>query len=223
MANNCHLPVRFKFAAKDDRTSQVCEEFIHINHKSGDLYTGNSLSIRIDIFVDAKAASQMLRKLKDAKAGVKIPLDILVLHVDKGRDIFITIFGEYKTSCFGVTLETLMKLNKPIFEYDINEIIALEKEEKLLDLTDDENLKIPREVWRLVDYLYNNGLDTAQLFTTNRTHSRHENILEIRDWLDSWSSEPFRKRLVCLEIILRSHNLDCPFQPAFRKRQRKHC
>ncbi|KAL9704058.1 hypothetical protein quinque_007576 [Culex quinquefasciatus] len=191
VANNCHLPVRFKFAAKDDRTSQVCEEFIHINHKSGDLYTGNSLSIRIDIFVDAKAASQMLRKLKDAKAGVKIPLDILVLHVDKGRDIFITIFGEYKTSCFGVTLETLMKLNKPIFEYDINEIIALEKEEKLLDLTDDENLKIPREVWRLVDYLYNNGLDTAQLFTTNRTHSRHENILEIRDWLDSWSSEPF--------------------------------
>ncbi|XP_055597447.1 inositol polyphosphate 5-phosphatase OCRL [Uranotaenia lowii] len=191
VANNCHLPVRFKFAAKDERHSNVCEEFIQISHKSGELITGNSLSIRIDIFVDAKAASCMLKKLKDAKAGVKIPLDILVLHVENGRDIFITIFGEYKSSCFGVSLETLMKLNKPIYEYEINELIALEKEEKLLDLTDDEELKIPREIWRLVDYLYNNGMESSQLFTLNRTHSKHENILEIRDWLDSWSSEAF--------------------------------
>ncbi|XP_053689041.1 inositol polyphosphate 5-phosphatase OCRL [Sabethes cyaneus] len=191
VANNCHLPVRFRFAAKDDRNSRVCEDFIHISHKSGELITGNSLSIRIDIFVDAKAASGMLKKLKDARAGVKIPLDILVLHVENGRDIFITIFGEYKQSCFGVSLETLMKLNKPIFEYEINELIALEKEEKLIDITGDENLKIPREIWRLIDYLYKNGMETAQLFTPNRTYSRHENILEIRDWLDSWSSEPF--------------------------------
>ncbi|XP_055534757.1 inositol polyphosphate 5-phosphatase OCRL [Wyeomyia smithii] len=191
VANNCHLPVRFRFAAKDDRNSHVCEDFIHISHKSGELITGNSLSIRVDIFVDAKAASQMLKKLKDARAGVKIPLDILVLHVENGRDIFITIFGEYKQSCFGVSLETLMKLNKPIFEYEINELIALEKEEKLIDLTGDENLRIPREIWRLIDYLYNNGMETANLFTLNRTYSGHENILEIRDWLDSWSSEPF--------------------------------
>lgn len=205
MANNCHLPVRFKFAAKDDRSSHVCEEFIHISHKSGELITGNSLSIRIDILVDAKAASKMLKKLKDAKAGVKIPLDILVLHVENGRDIFITIFGEYKSSCFGVTLETLMKLNKPIFEYEINELVALEKEEKLIDLTDDVNLRIPREIWRLIDYLYSNGMDAPQLFTLNRTHSKHENILEIRDWLDSWSSEPFRILFIYfshLQIIL---------------------
>ncbi|XP_058459082.1 inositol polyphosphate 5-phosphatase OCRL [Malaya genurostris] len=193
VANNCHLPVRFRFAAKDDRNSQVCEDFIHISHKAGELITGNSLSIRIDILVDAKAASRMLKKLKDAKAGVKIPLDILVLHVENGRDIFITIFGEYKQSCFGVSLETLMKLNKPIFEYDIHELIALEKEEKLIDLTGDgeSELKIPREIWRLIDYLYNSGMDNPQLFCLNRTHSKHENILEIRDWLDSWSSEPF--------------------------------
>lgn len=192
MANNCHLPVKFNFSAKDDRYSHVCEDFIHISHKSGELITGDSLSIRIDILVDAKAASKMLKKLKDAKAGVKIPLDILVLHVKNGRDIFITIFGEYKSSCFGVSLETLMKLNKPIFEYEINELVALEKEERLVDLTDDGNLKIPREIWRLLDYLYSVPcLDSSQLFM-NRAYGRHENIVEIRDWLDSWSSAPFR-------------------------------
>ncbi|XP_065091560.1 inositol polyphosphate 5-phosphatase OCRL [Ochlerotatus camptorhynchus] len=191
VANNCHLPVQFSFSAKDERYSHVCEDFIHISHKSGELITGDSLTIRIDILVDAKAASKMLKKLKDAKAGVKIPLDILVLHVKNGRDIFITIFGEYKSSCFGVSLETLMKLNKPVFEYEINELVALAKEERLVDLTDDGNLKIPREIWRLLDYLYNvRCLDLSQLFM-NRDYGKHENIVEIRDWLDSWSSAPF--------------------------------
>ncbi|XP_062559998.1 inositol polyphosphate 5-phosphatase OCRL [Armigeres subalbatus] len=190
VANNCHLPVQFNFSAKDDRNSNVCEEFIHISKTSGDLLTGDSDSIRIDILIDSKAASKMLKKLKDAKAGVKIPLDILVLHVKNGRDIFITIFGEYKSSCFGVPLDTLMKLNKPIFEYDINELIALDKEEKLVDLTNNSERKVPQEFWRLIDYLYKDGMDGQQLFM-NRAYGRHENIVEIRDWLDSWSPAPF--------------------------------
>lgn len=190
MANNCHLPVKFEFSKKDEHSSNVCEEFIHISHISGEILTGVSRSIRIEILVDAKAASKMLGKLKDAKAGVTIPLDILVLHVKNGRDIFITIFGEYKPSCFGVSLDTLMKLNKPIFEYEINELIALDKEEKLVDLTNDVERKVPREIWRLIDYLYNEGMDSHQLFM-NRAYSKNENILEIRDWLDSWSSAPF--------------------------------
>lgn len=189
VANNCHLPVQFNFSAKDDRNSSVCEEFIHISKKSGELLTGDSRSIRIDIFIDAKAASKMLKKLKDAKAGVKIPLDILVLHVKNGRDIFITIFGEYKSSCFGLSLDTLIKLTKPVFEYEINELIAMEREEKLVDLNNGTDLKVPREIWRLIDYLYTEGMDTHQLFV-NRAYGQHENIVEIRDWLDSWSSAP---------------------------------
>ncbi|XP_058054581.1 inositol polyphosphate 5-phosphatase OCRL [Anopheles bellator] len=201
VANNCHLPVRFRFACKDDRTSQVCDDFIHISHTSGELLTGNSLSIRIDILIDAGPASRMLSKLKDARAGIKVPLDILVLHVENGRDIFITIFGEYRPSCFGVSLDSLMKLNRPVSEYAIHELVGLDREEKLIDLTEDEpqagtgtasgNLRIPREIWRLVDYLRKNGMQTAQLFSSGRKFAQHENILEIRDWLDSWSSEVF--------------------------------
>lgn len=154
----------------------------------------------------------MLRKLKDAKAGVKIPLDILVLHVENGRDIFITIFGEYKSSCFGVSLDTLMKLNKPIFEYEINELIALEREEKLVDLTNDGNqLDVPREIWRLIDYLWNEGMDTPHLFA-NRSYGKHESIVEIRDWLDSWSLAPLRILFTIFFLSpLSTHNRKCIF------------
>ncbi|XP_035786596.1 inositol polyphosphate 5-phosphatase OCRL-like [Anopheles albimanus] len=204
VANNCHLPVRFRFACKDDRNSQVCEEFIHISHQSGELLTGDSLGIRIDVMIDAPAASRMLRKLKDARGGTNVQLDILVLHIENGRDIFITVYGEYRPSCFGVSLDTLMKLNRPVSAYAIHELIGLDGEEKLIDLTDDDSgttgvsgapggssLRIPREIWRLVDYLRKNGMQTAQLFTPVRKYSQHENLLEIRDWLDCWSNEPF--------------------------------
>uniref|UniRef100_A0AAG5DKC1 Rho-GAP domain-containing protein n=1 Tax=Anopheles atroparvus TaxID=41427 RepID=A0AAG5DKC1_ANOAO len=197
VANNCHLPVRFRFACKDDRNSHVCEEFIHISHTSGELLTGNSLSIRIDILVHPRAASRMLQKLRDARAGSNVPLDILVLHVENGRDIFITIFGEYKPSCFGVALDTLMKLNRPVSAYAIHELVALDKEEKLIDLVGDDvggsNLRIPREIWRLVDYLRKMCMQTPQLFTLHRRQVQpdEQNLLEIRDWLDTWSTHDF--------------------------------
>uniref|UniRef100_A0A182MYE0 Rho-GAP domain-containing protein n=1 Tax=Anopheles dirus TaxID=7168 RepID=A0A182MYE0_9DIPT len=199
VANNCHLPVHFKFACKDDRNSQVCEDFIRISHRNGELLTGNSLSIRVDILIDAPAASRMLRKLKDAQAGTKVPLDILVLHVENGRDIFITIFGEYRPSCFGVSIDTLMKLNKPVSAYAIHELVALDHEEKLIDLVGDDvggsSLRLPREIWRLVDNLRKIGMQTPQLFTVDRSaalgQSNAANLLEIRDWLDKWSTDDF--------------------------------
>jgi inositol polyphosphate 5-phosphatase INPP5B/F len=52
---------------------------------------------------------------------------------------------------------------------------------------------VPREIWLLIDYLYKNGLETPNLFTHSRKYSKNENVNEIRDWLDNWSTEPFRK------------------------------
>lgn len=125
VANQCHLPVHFKFSPKDDFSQSICEDWIKISHRNGELITGNSLSIAINIFIDESAAPKITRKLKDARSGCKIPLDILVLHVENGRDIFITIFGEYKPSVFGFRMETLMKLTKPLVEYDLNELIVI--------------------------------------------------------------------------------------------------
>lgn len=87
--------------------------------------SGNSLSIRLEILIDCKAASIFLRKIRDATSGSKFPLDILVLHVENGRDIFITIFGEYKPSCFGLSMRTMMKTIKPISDYSIRDLFTI--------------------------------------------------------------------------------------------------
>lgn len=192
VANNCHLPVHFKFLSKDDTTpgASVCEDWISISHLKGELLTGNSLSIRIDIFINESTAPKIMRRLRDSKPGEKSPLDILVLHVENGRDIFITIFAEYQPSIFGLRLDTLMKLNKSVLEYTLKE---------LMDIDDDANnlvpfyfdAKAPREIYLMIDYLYKNGLAIPQIFNLSRRHRLSPRICSIRDWLDSCSTEHF--------------------------------
>ena len=52
-------------------------------------------------------------------------MDILVLHVKGGRDTFITLFGEYKPGVFGLSIETLVRLSKPVVEYTIEDLIKI--------------------------------------------------------------------------------------------------
>lgn len=80
LANNCHLPVQFKFKGKDDNGTEICEDWIKISQKEGKLLTGCSLNLKVDIFIDEKAAPKITRKLRDATIGSKGPLDILVLQ-----------------------------------------------------------------------------------------------------------------------------------------------
>lgn len=190
VANNCHLPVHFQFRSKDESDSSVCEDWIKISHLKGELITGNSLSIRIDIFIDEPAASKIVRRLRYSTPGVKVPLDILVLHVENGRDIFITIFGEYQPSVFGLRLDTLMKLDKPLTEYTLKELVAIDDDVKN-KIPYHKDAKAPREIWLLTDYLFRNGLSTQNLFTIQRRHKLSPRICAIRDWLDAWSIDPF--------------------------------
>lgn len=51
--------------------------------------------------------------------------DILVLHLDRGKDYFITVSGNYLPSCFGTSLEALCRMKKPIREIPITKLIDL--------------------------------------------------------------------------------------------------
>lgn len=65
----------------------------------------------------------MHRKKKEA--GPDGALDILVLHVKNGRDIFITVMGDYRPSCFGFSVETLIRLTRPVYKLELLELMAI--------------------------------------------------------------------------------------------------
>uniref|UniRef100_A0A1L8DVX8 Putative inositol-145-triphosphate 5-phosphatase synaptojanin inp51/inp52/inp53 family n=1 Tax=Nyssomyia neivai TaxID=330878 RepID=A0A1L8DVX8_9DIPT len=193
VANNCHLPVIFRFKEKEGKDSPICENWLDIQHKRGRLLTGNSMSIKLELHADSKSAWKLHRKQRET--GIKVPLDILVLHVEDGRDIFITIIGEYRPSCVGFNLETLCKIDEPLTQMNLKEVMALERE---IDASEPRKndmqtivTDVPRELWFLVDHLVRDCLKTVNLFTLERTFRRSPKINEIRDWLDSWSVEKF--------------------------------
>lgn len=51
--------------------------------------------------------------------------DILVLHLEKGKDFFITVSGNYLPSCFGSSLETLVNLHTYIREVPVARLVDL--------------------------------------------------------------------------------------------------
>lgn len=150
VANNCHLPVRFEFRGKEENGKRICESWLHVEPTHGELITGDSLSIRFKIFIDVQTAWRMHRKQRVSNS--KIPLDILVLHVENGRDIFITVLGEYRPSCFGFSVETLARLPQPVYELDLKDLLQIVSsiyENQFFSLCR-EVFKIYNHVWRLV-------------------------------------------------------------------------
>lgn len=143
--------------------------------------------------------------------------DILVLHLEGGKDIFITVTGSYERSCFGSSIETLVHVSVPIREIPIGKLMELvsvcsgqfhKKQASSTDIFFQENNKyapsgqepypIPKEVWFLIDHLYRHGLK-EQLFVLPGLLSE---IIQIRNWLDNGSSDPLRILLKLLIALL---------------------
>lgn len=77
-----------------------------------------TVEISLDVYV-SKDSVTILNSGED-----KIE-DILVLHLDRGKDYFLTISGNYLPSCFGTSLEALCRMKRPIREVPVTKLIDL--------------------------------------------------------------------------------------------------
>ena len=122
--------------------------------------------------------------------------DVLVMSIERGPLAFITIKGEWLLSSVGSSLDLLCRIVKPIREYDLQEVRDLTRAgwstqgvdappavvvrrssriDAFEGLTPDPPpasptshiSSIPKEIWRLVDFIYRFGLlDSEALFTS---------------------------------------------------------
>uniref|UniRef100_A0A8C7I2F8 phosphoinositide 5-phosphatase n=1 Tax=Oncorhynchus kisutch TaxID=8019 RepID=A0A8C7I2F8_ONCKI len=171
--NDGQVPCHFAFIPKLN-DSQYCKNWLHAEPSEGFLEPNETLEIFLDVYV-SKDSVTLLNSGEDAIE------DILVLHLDRGKDYFITISGNYLPSCFGTSLETLCRMKKPIREIPITKLIDLE------DLFQTPGLQ--EELQSIIDCLD----------TTGCNHSVAEALLIFLEALP----EP----VVCYELYQRS--LDC--------------
>uniref|UniRef100_A0AAY4C9Y9 phosphoinositide 5-phosphatase n=1 Tax=Denticeps clupeoides TaxID=299321 RepID=A0AAY4C9Y9_9TELE len=117
ITNDGQVPCQFKFIPKLS-DSQYCKNWLKAEPSDGFLEPNETLEISLEVYV-GKDSVTLLNSGED-----KIE-DILVLHLDRGKDYFITISGNYLPCCFGTSLETLCRMKKPIREIPITKLIDL--------------------------------------------------------------------------------------------------
>lgn len=177
ITNDGQVPCHFAFIPKLN-DSQYCKAWLRAEPSDGFLEPNETLEIYLEVYV-SKDSVTLLNSGEDAIE------DILVLHLDRGKDYFITISGNYLPSCFGTSLETLCRMKKPIREIPITKLIDLEKSKVsfLMDGagTEDKPLKIPKEVWILVNHLFTKSCDQEDLFQTPGLQEELQSIIDCLD------------------------------------------
>lgn len=77
-------------------------DFLHLF-----VYLGGSVDIELEVFVNRMTAP-------DLNSGKEQIEDILVLHLERGKDYFISVSGNYLPSCFGTSINLLCLMREPI-------------------------------------------------------------------------------------------------------------
>lgn len=177
VTNDGQVPCHFAFIPKLN-DSQYCKPWLRAEPCGGFLEPNETLEISLEVYV-SKDSVTLLNSGEDSIE------DILVLHLDRGKDYFITISANYLPSCFGTSLETLCRMRKPIREVPVTKLVDLEKSRMniLVDNsgTEDKPLKIPKEVWLLVDHLFTKSCQQEDLFQSPGLQEELQNIIECLD------------------------------------------
>ncbi|KAF9969027.1 hypothetical protein BGZ73_008817, partial [Actinomortierella ambigua] len=101
---------QFRFKPKlDDK--RYCKHWVWANPPLGLVMPGQKTSIHITVMVDNETAP-MLNRGRDQLD------DILILHMEYGKDYFISVSGNYVRTCFGNSLEWLARLDRPVRLWD---------------------------------------------------------------------------------------------------------
>uniref|UniRef100_A0A672GJM4 phosphoinositide 5-phosphatase n=1 Tax=Salarias fasciatus TaxID=181472 RepID=A0A672GJM4_SALFA len=165
--NDGQVPCQFEFIQKPNETT-YCKPWLTANPPKGFIAQGGSVDIDLEVFVNRSTAP-------DLNCGKQQIEDILVLHLERGKDYFISVTGNYLPSCFGTSIQSLCQLREPI--RDMPQSVLLELVE-----TAEKPLDIPKELWMMVDHLFRNAVKQEDIFQQPGLRSE---FAEIRDCLDT--------------------------------------
>uniref|UniRef100_A0A8C2GBI2 phosphoinositide 5-phosphatase n=1 Tax=Cyprinus carpio TaxID=7962 RepID=A0A8C2GBI2_CYPCA len=174
--NDGQVPCQFEFIPKLDEPT-YCKPWLTANPAKGFLAQGTSVDIDLEVFVNRSTAPEL-------NSGQQQLEDILVLHLERGKDYFISVTGNYLPSCFGSSLSTLCLLRERIQDMPLETIRELVRSCHFYKSTTDKPQDIPKEIWMMVDHLFRYAKKQEELFQQPGLRGEFE---EIRDCLDTGS------------------------------------
>lgn len=163
--NTGRVQALWRFIPKHRETA-LHKPWLSVSPSDGLLMPGESVEVRVTVLVNNASA----HKLNAREDTID---DVIVLHLDKGQDYFVNVSGNYLRTCFGMSLNLLSRYPHPVRNtLPISEANA------------EDRLALPKEIWRIVDYLYLCGMDTPGIFA----QSGSSDMAQIRECLDIGAS-----------------------------------
>ncbi|KAI0061131.1 DNase I-like protein [Artomyces pyxidatus] len=170
LRNTGKVPAAFRFFPREIE-KPITPEWLQISPLAGFLLAGEDISITFTVHVTSKSAATL--NLGTAKLST-----LIILHTTLGQDLFISLGGQYESTCFGNSLSVLARLPGPIRE--------LQGEDALLPQAQARNSS--RELMKLIGWLMSNDVDAVDgLFVTPGDESL---IAQIRECLDTNADFP---------------------------------
>jgi len=134
-------------------------------------------TLEFTMTIDSFTAQQL-------NAGREVLDDILILRLENGRDYYITVKGQFARSCFGMSVDELVLYSEPVRNIPIDPV---ERAKKIDPTTATSTLCVPKELWRVIDAIFEKGLSEPHLFVEPGIP---EEMKQIRECLDTGA--PFR-------------------------------
>lgn len=175
VVNTGQVQAQFAFIAKLDDT-EFCKPWLSVKPSVGVIMQGSTKQVKITVYVDKESA----RALNSGEDKLE---DILVLHLEGGKDFFVSVSGNYIPSVFGSSIEALVRMYGPIREVPVATLVDLEHINPLTPSTSSnaEPLDIPKELWLLIDHLFKFGMNQVNILRQGGLQGELE---EIRAHLD---------------------------------------
>eukprot|EP00529_Nitzschia_sp_RCC80_P001710 CAMPEP_0113514608 /NCGR_PEP_ID=MMETSP0014_2-20120614/40501_1 /TAXON_ID=2857 /ORGANISM="Nitzschia sp." /LENGTH=883 /DNA_ID=CAMNT_0000411119 /DNA_START=70 /DNA_END=2721 /DNA_ORIENTATION=+ /assembly_acc=CAM_ASM_000159 len=174
ITNTGNVCAQWRFVPKLDENS-LCKNWMTVTPTYGMLIPGEPpATINVTVKVENTTA-QLLN------SGREVLDDILILRLENGRDYYITCKGDYARSCFGMSLEDLVLYKAPVRTIPLDPIERSKHFSNENEISPSNALCIPKELWRVVDAIFEKGLQTPDLFSVPGVKSEVDQIREALD------------------------------------------
>jgi inositol polyphosphate 5-phosphatase INPP5B/F len=174
ITNTGSVLAQYRFVPKPDEVG-ICKPWLQVSPMFGMIIPGEQpLNVNITVTVGKDIARSL-------NSGRELLEDILILRLENGRDYYITIHAEYARSCFGMALDELILYTDAIRTIPVDPIERAKKVESMQN-AGGTALCVPKELWRMLDAIYEKGLSTPHLFVETGIP---EEIQQIRESLDT--------------------------------------
>mmetsp|Transcript_54099 Transcript_54099/g.107406 ORF Transcript_54099/g.107406 Transcript_54099/m.107406 type:complete len:308 (-) Transcript_54099:290-1213(-) len=171
ISNTGPVIAHWRFTPKHHETS-LCKNWLRIEPTYGMLIPGERTEIVLRALIDNSTAVEL-------NSGKDVLEDILVLHLENGPDYFVNATGDYARSCFGCQLEELVCTTDPIRNVPI--AFSTDGHRHFASPLTGSTLSVPKELWRLVDAIFQRGLQERNLFLTQGNPLEVERVRESLD------------------------------------------